>query len=240
MGLTLKLDDPQPSPQSLFQLVFRALTGKIMHDRGVPGFANGTKTPDADTFLERVAAHYNEPEPTAIQDHRIRQAVLDRLWSGVDLRNISVETLAYVWENTLLTNRDRRSKGIHATPPAVARYIIRRLPITEETALQGEVVEPCAVVHQLRCVPRGNYQLFNGKHSEHKVWAPRKVKGWKLHEQVAAKGQVGYIGGRRLKGSFVLKDLITGKTILEVVPSKLRRIARCTHGWIAATMQFNE
>jgi len=106
--------------------------------------------------------------------------------------------------------------------------------------VMGEVVEPCAVAHQLRCVPRGNYQLFNGKHSEHKVWAPRKVKGWKLHEQVAAKGQVGYIGGRRLKGSFVLKDLITGKTILEVVPSKLRRIARCTHGWIAATMQFTE
>lgn len=33
----------------------------------------------------------------------------------------------------------------------------------------GEVVEPCKVVHQVRCVPRGNYQLFNGKHSEHKV-----------------------------------------------------------------------
>ena len=104
----------------------------------------------------------------------------------------------------------------------------------------GEVVEPCAVTHQLRCVPRGNYQLFNGKHSEHKVWASRKVKGWKLHERVAAKGQVGYIGGRRLKGSFVLKDLLTGKTILEVAPSKLRRLARCTHGWIVATMQFNE
>ncbi len=102
--------------------------------------------------------------------------------------------------------------------------------------VMGEVVEPCAVTHQLRCVPRGHYQLFNGKHSEHKVWAPRKVKGWKLYERVAAKGQVGYIGGRRLKGSFVLKDLSTGKTILEVAPSKLQRLARCTHGWIAATM----
>lgn len=104
----------------------------------------------------------------------------------------------------------------------------------------GEVVEPCTVAHQLRCVPRGNYQLFNGKHSEHRVWAPRKVKGWKLYERVAAKGQVGYIGGRRLKGSFVLKDLRTGKTILEVAPSKLQRIARCTHGWIAATMEIEE
>jgi 5-methylcytosine-specific restriction endonuclease McrA len=102
--------------------------------------------------------------------------------------------------------------------------------------VMGEVVKPSAVTHQLRCVPRGHYQLFNGKHSEHKVWAPRKVKGWKLYERVAAKGQVGYIGGRRRKGSFVLKDLSTGKTILEVVPSKLQRLARCAHGWIAATM----
>jgi 5-methylcytosine-specific restriction endonuclease McrA len=106
--------------------------------------------------------------------------------------------------------------------------------------VMGEVVEPCTVAHVLRCVPRGKYQLFNGKHSEHRIWAPRKVKGWKLYERVAAKGQVGYIGGRRLKGSFVLKDLSTGKTILEVVPSKLQRLARCTHGWIAATMEFNE
>jgi 5-methylcytosine-specific restriction endonuclease McrA len=96
----------------------------------------------------------------------------------------------------------------------------------------GEVVEPCEVVHQVRCVPRGKYQVFNGRHSEHKVWAPRKVKGWKLYERVTAKGQVGYIGGRRLTGSFVLKDLTRGKTILEVVPSKLQRLARCTHGWI--------
>ena len=76
--------------------------------------------------------------------------------------------------------------------------------------------------------------------SRGRVWAPRKVKGWKLYERVAAKGQVGYIGGRRLKGSFVLKDLRTGKTILEVAPSKLQRLAYCTHGWLAATMEFNE
>lgn len=132
-----------PTPRSLFQLVFRALTGKIMHDRGVAGFATKVRTPDADTFLDRVAAHYGESEPLAISDRHVRQAVLDRLWDGVDLRNISVETLAYIWENTLLTKQDRRNKGIHATPVALARYILRRLPITESVAINGKVVEPC-------------------------------------------------------------------------------------------------
>jgi RRXRR protein/HNH endonuclease len=96
----------------------------------------------------------------------------------------------------------------------------------------GEVVKPLTMVYQLRCVPRGNYQRYNGKHSEHKVWAPRKVKGWKLYELVEAKGQIGYIGGRRLTGAFVVKDVRSGKALAEVTPRKLLRLARCVHGWI--------
>ncbi len=81
-------------------------------------------------------------------------------------------------------------------------------------------------------VPRGSYQRFNGKRSEHKCWAPRKVRGWKLYERVRAKGLTGYIAGRREKGAFVLKDAISGKTLLEVTPRKLERVARPTQGWM--------
>jgi hypothetical protein len=35
----------------------------------------------------------------------------------------------------------------------------------------GEVVKPLSVVYQLRCVPRGHYQRYNGKHSAHNGWA---------------------------------------------------------------------
>jgi 5-methylcytosine-specific restriction endonuclease McrA len=102
----------------------------------------------------------------------------------------------------------------------------------------GEVVKPLTMVYQLRCVPRGNYQLYNGKHSEHKVWAPRKVKGWKLYELVEAKGQIGYIGGRRLTGAFVVKDVRSGKSLAEVTPRKLVRLARCVYGWIITRFPF--
>lgn len=94
----------------------------------------------------------------------------------------------------------------------------------------GERVTPLSVVHQIRCLSRGNYQRYNGKRSEHKVWAPRKVQGWKLFELVEAKGQIGYIGGRRVKGAFVIKDVMSGKTLLEVTPRKLLRLARPMHG----------
>jgi len=102
----------------------------------------------------------------------------------------------------------------------------------------GEVVKPLTLVYQLRCVPRGNYQMYNGKHSEHKVWAPRKVKSWKLYELVEAKGQMGYISGRRVKGAFVVKDVRSGKALAEVTPRKLVRLARCVQGWIITRLPF--
>jgi 5-methylcytosine-specific restriction endonuclease McrA len=100
----------------------------------------------------------------------------------------------------------------------------------------GEVVKPFEIVHQIRCLGRGQYQRFNGLHSEHKCWAPHKVRGFKLYELVKAKGQVGYIAGRREKGAFVVKDVISGKKLVEVTPHKLRRLARPTQGWMISRL----
>jgi 5-methylcytosine-specific restriction endonuclease McrA len=94
----------------------------------------------------------------------------------------------------------------------------------------GEVVTPLETVYQIRCLARGQYQRFNGFHSEHKCLSSRKVCGFKLYELVKAKGEVGYIAGRREKGAFVIKDLTSGKKVAEVIPRKLRRLARPTQG----------
>jgi 5-methylcytosine-specific restriction endonuclease McrA len=102
----------------------------------------------------------------------------------------------------------------------------------------GEVVNPLTMMYHLRCVPRGNYQRYKGSRSEQKIWAPRKVKGWKLYELVETKGQIGYIGERRLTGSFAIKDVRSGKTLAEVTPRKLVRLARCVHGWIITRLPF--
>ncbi|MGZ3645993.1 MAG: RNA-guided endonuclease IscB [Ktedonobacteraceae bacterium] len=97
---------------------------------------------------------------------------------------------------------------------------------------EREVVLPLPVCWYLRCLPCGRYQRFNGKRSEHTCWAPHKVHGWKLYERIRAKGLTGYIAGRRKKGAFVVKDAISGKTLLEVTPRKLERVARPMHGWM--------
>jgi len=96
----------------------------------------------------------------------------------------------------------------------------------------GEVVKPLEIVYQMRCLGRGQYQRFNGLSSSHKCWAPRKVRGFKLYELVQAKGQVGYIAGRREKGAFVINDVASGKKLVEVTPRTLVRVARPTQGWM--------
>lgn len=96
----------------------------------------------------------------------------------------------------------------------------------------GEMVKPLETVYQIYCLPRGQYQRFNGPHSEHKCWSPHKVRSFKLYELIKTKGQIGYIGGRREKGAFVIKDLSSGKKLCEVTPRKLVRVARPKEGWM--------
>ena len=96
----------------------------------------------------------------------------------------------------------------------------------------GERVRPPGTTHHIRCLARGQYQRFNGLHSEHKCWAPRKVRGFKLYEVVKVQGEVGYIAGRREKGAFIIKDVTTGKHLAEVMPRTLVRVARPTQGFL--------
>jgi type I restriction-modification system DNA methylase subunit len=51
--------------------------------------------------------------------------------------------LAFIWENTFVTGEMRLHRGIHATPPNIARYIVNRLPLESILAKKGGIVEPC-------------------------------------------------------------------------------------------------
>ena len=47
---------------------------------------------------------------------------------------------------------------------------------------------------------------------------------------LSQQGVVGYIAGRREKGSFVIKDGASGKKLLEITPRKLIRVTRPKEG----------
>jgi hypothetical protein len=128
--------------QEIFQLVFRVLAAKILHDRDVPGFAS-LSSDQVDTVLERVTKHYGD-SLTPIGSLTARRAIAERLWTQLDFKNLSVEALACIYENTLVDQVSRKQLGTHSTPAAIARYIVRRLAFESFAEEERRVLEPCS------------------------------------------------------------------------------------------------
>jgi len=131
-----------PPWDELCRLVFRVLAGKIMVDRAVHGFRSFSGVPDADDLLASVEHHYQDSKPVT-DDPYVRSLVVREMWENVSFENLSVEVLADIWENTLVSDEVRKRLSIHATPPNVARYVVNHLPIETIPQEDRRVVEPC-------------------------------------------------------------------------------------------------
>jgi len=153
----------EPKMQHLFRLVFRFIAAKVLCDRRVRGFRSIRDASDPDAILTRVARYYNQSEPI-IEDPETKATVAEEIWTAVSFQNLSVESLAYIYENTLVDEQLRRELGTHSTPSSVARYVVSRL-IDEGTVSNTlQVVEPCcghaiflvAALERLRDLLPGN------------------------------------------------------------------------------------
>ena len=133
----------QPDVRRLFRLVFQLLAGRVLHDRGIPGFRSLAEPRDPAVILEKVGNYYGENLPI-LQDEGAQRAAFEQLWTGFSFQNLSVDILAYVYENTLVDPQTRDELGIHSTPRSIARYIVNRLPIEKILCDQRLVVEPCS------------------------------------------------------------------------------------------------
>jgi len=125
----------------LFRLIFRLLAAKLLGDRGFPG--NWLDT-DPDAILHAVQRHYTGTDLTqpVLDDPAAKQVAWARIRSSFHLQNISVETLAYIYENTFVTPEHRRRLGIHSTPPEVAEYLVQQLPFDILPNDERRVFEP--------------------------------------------------------------------------------------------------
>jgi hypothetical protein len=135
--VTLKgLSQTNPSREVLrdvFTRVFRLLAGKILKDKNVGDFATLDLRNPA-TVLRAVAEHYDRE-----QSRGKTEATLSREWKTAlepaselvaafaSVRVVSPESLAYVYEHTLVHKDLRKKLGIHATPPYLVDYIVWQL-----------------------------------------------------------------------------------------------------------------
>ena len=114
--------------REVFIAVFRMLAGKILKDKGVHGF-KGLDLSNPGDVLSAVARHYGARQTTQLQGKwKTALTSAASLFSEAgSFGVVSPETLAYVYEHTLVTKDLRKKLGIHATPPWLVEYMVWRL-----------------------------------------------------------------------------------------------------------------
>jgi type I restriction-modification system DNA methylase subunit len=129
------------SLRSIYRLIFRFLAGKVLHDRGIKPFRNFDDQTKRTEILRAVENHYGEPLP-APTNTRLLDFIAASIWSKLDFRNLSVEVLAYIYENTLVDADARHRLGTHSTPHSVARYIAHQIPFEKLAVDERKIMEP--------------------------------------------------------------------------------------------------
>jgi hypothetical protein len=127
----------------LFRLIFRLLAAKLLADRNAPG---DWLHDDASEVVAAVERFYfgNRSSQPVLSDPETQRVAWTKIRSGFHLQNISVEALAYVYENTLVDRELRQQYGTHSTPREVAEYLVRRLPFDQLPLNERQVFEPFA------------------------------------------------------------------------------------------------
>ena len=134
--------------RDVFTRVFRLLAGKILKDKGVGGFSS-LDLEDPLVVLTAVGRHYNAAHPATRLSREWKDALKEASSLVARFGNVSVvspETLAYIYEHTLVSEPLRKKLGIHATPPYLVDYIVWQLYdwIREIPADDRHVFEPAS------------------------------------------------------------------------------------------------
>jgi N-6 DNA Methylase len=131
-AMLMGLGGGEPSKEKLrkvFTAVFRLLGGKILKDKGVHGFKGLDLTKPVEV-LSAVEKHYGAGQAAMSITDEWKNALTSAVSSFRSAGNfgvVSPETLAYVYEHTLVTKALRQKLGIHATPPWLVDYMVWQL-----------------------------------------------------------------------------------------------------------------
>lgn len=134
----------KPDETLLFRLVFRFLAAKIFKDKKHPG---NWASLQANTIIQEIQRFYQLTVPgmqKILDEPNTQELVWDRFRNAFNFQNISVDDLAFIYENTLIRKETRKEFGIHSTPAVIADLIVNRLPIESLPQDQRNVLEPCA------------------------------------------------------------------------------------------------
>jgi hypothetical protein len=130
----------------LLRSVFWLLAAKILHDKKVPSFS-ALDLCDVQKAFTCIAQHYGILSPVTIQGSKEAQSLSEVaaiIGGFADLGHVTTESLAYVYENTLISEQTRSDLGTHSTPSYLVDYLVWQLApwIEEIPASERHVFEP--------------------------------------------------------------------------------------------------
>lgn len=129
----------------LLQTIFWLVSGKILHDKQVDSFRDLDLTNVEDVFA-RLGAHYGAV-PLPIRNHKEREGLhsaAQAISRHSSLVLTTTESLAYVYENALISKKTRTELGTHSTPSFLVDYVVGNLSdwIAEIPVDERSVFEP--------------------------------------------------------------------------------------------------
>jgi len=114
--------------QWLLQTIFWLVSGKILRDKEVPGFES-LNLNDVDDVFQRVGTHYGTKPFAAGSTKKLdalqESARIIERFSSLSLT--TSESLAHVYENTLISKATRSQLGTHSTPSYLVDYVLGHL-----------------------------------------------------------------------------------------------------------------
>jgi len=114
--------------KALFRLIFRLVAAKLLGDRGHPG---NWLSSNAQEVINEVENFYSIPSGDVLKNANVQDVAWRKIRNAFSFQNLSVEALAYVYENTFVSAQTRKSYGTHATDHSIAEYILQSLPIED-------------------------------------------------------------------------------------------------------------
>lgn len=113
-------------------------------------------------------------------DPEVACVAWEQIARGLHFQNLSVDTLAFVYENTLVRAETRRKLGVHGTPRAVAEMMVAGLPLHDLPAGQDVVVELCAGFGPFLLAALGRLREMAGDLSQRHGQLIRRLRGVEL------------------------------------------------------------
>ena len=128
--------------QDMFKTLFRLLTAKLLADRGVD-IEGGIDFSKPLETLNAVNDFYKVKDQDFSKYHGdLLPQISSRIGESFSFKNLSVDTLTYVYENTFVSERKRKELGIHSTPSYLADFIVANLPIEEFPSDKWNLIDP--------------------------------------------------------------------------------------------------